>query len=118
VLSLKIQLSGGIIMRRNSIATFFVLIFLLGISSQAHAQKPDYEKYGRIAIAVVQADYPNVKLEDYQYMGRKRITDQTVSDSFRFEVEEKGQKYFVIVTIEHDPTGQKLLNLNVKTEKP
>ncbi|HJV31724.1 MAG TPA: DUF3889 domain-containing protein [Bacillales bacterium] len=98
--------------------TIYLLVFLLAIASQALAEKPDYEKYGRIAIAVVTADYPSDKVQDYQYMGRKKVTETTVSDSFRFKVEEKGKKFFVFVNVTHDLTGEKLLNLTVETEKP
>ncbi|CAH0192246.1 hypothetical protein SRABI96_01701 [Peribacillus sp. Bi96] len=101
-----------------------VIMMLMGIfliiqagSISAQAQKPDYEKYGKIAIAVVQADYPEVEISDYEYNGRKTIAKNFVQDDFRFLVKEKGKEFNVIVTVQHDLTNEKLLNLKVTEQK-
>ncbi|MFE5430491.1 DUF3889 domain-containing protein [Peribacillus simplex] len=101
-----------------------VIVMLMGIfliiqagAISGQAQKPDYEKYGKIAIAVVQADYPEVKINDYEYKGRKTVSKNLVEDDFRFLVDDKGQKFNVIVTVQHDLKNEKLLSLKVTEQK-
>ena len=101
-----------------------VIVMLMGIfliiqagSISAQAQKPDYEKYGKIAIAVVQADYPEVEITDYEYKGRKTVAKNLVEDDFRFLVEDKGHDFNVIVTVQHDLKNEKLLSLKVTEQK-
>ncbi|WP_342615171.1 DUF3889 domain-containing protein [Peribacillus frigoritolerans] len=101
-----------------------VIVLLMGIflimqagAISAHAQKPDYEKYGKIAITVVQADYPEVKINDYEYKGRKTVSKNLVEDVFRFLVDDKGQKFNVIVMVQHDLKNEKLLSLKVTEQK-
>ncbi|MCP1491335.1 DUF3889 domain-containing protein [Peribacillus frigoritolerans] len=101
-----------------------VIVMLMGIfliiqagSISAQAQKPDYEKYGKIAITVVQADYPEVEITDYEYKGRKTVAKNLVEDDFRFSVEDKGQEFNVIVTVQHDLKNEKLLSLKVTEQK-
>lgn len=94
-----------------------MMFLLVSTTNQAFAQKPDYEKYGRIAIAVVAADYPGDEIQEYQYLGRKKVKDSTVSDSFRFQVQEKNEKFYVTVNVIHDLTNNKLLNLTVESQR-
>ncbi|MDW7617647.1 DUF3889 domain-containing protein [Peribacillus simplex] len=101
-----------------------VIVMLMGIfliiqagSISAQAQKPDYKKYGKIAIAVVQADYPEVEVTDYEYKGRKTVTENLVEDAFIFLVADKGNEFNVIVTVQHDLKNEKLLSLKVTEQK-
>lgn len=101
-----------------------VIMMILGLlvilqfgSISTHAQKPDYEKYGKIAIAVVQADYPEVEITDYEYKGRKTIGKNQVEDDFSFLVVEKGNKFKVTVAVQHDLTNEKLLSLKVTEQE-
>ncbi|MDM5219358.1 DUF3889 domain-containing protein [Peribacillus sp. NJ11] len=101
-----------------------VIVMLMGIfliiqagAISAQAQKPDYEKYGKIAITVVQADYPEVEITDYAYKGRKTVAKNLVEDDFRFLVEDKGNQFTVIVTVQHDLKNEKLLSLKVTEQK-
>ncbi|MBT2664987.1 DUF3889 domain-containing protein [Bacillus sp. ISL-4] len=94
---------------------FFLIIQTGAISAQA--QKPDYEKYGKIAITVLQADYPEVEINDYEYKGRKTVSKDLVEDNFRFLVDDKGQQFNVIVTVQHDLKNEKLLSLKVTEQK-
>ncbi|WHY57590.1 DUF3889 domain-containing protein [Peribacillus simplex] len=101
-----------------------VIVMLMGIfliiqagAISAQAQKSDYEKYGKIAISVVQADYPEVKINDYEYKGRKTVSKNLVEDDFRFLVDDKGQQFNVIVTVQHDLKNEKLLSLKVTEQK-
>lgn len=91
--------------------------FLVYVNLQGEAQKPDYEKFGRIAITVVQADFPGDPIKDYEYLGRKKIDATKVEDGFRFKVQEKNQNFFVIVRVSHDATNNKILNITVESQK-
>ncbi|MGE7662533.1 DUF3889 domain-containing protein [Peribacillus sp. NPDC097197] len=81
------------------------------------AATPDYEKYGKIAITVVQADYPGDDVTDYQYKGRKNLGNKQVEDDFVFVVVENGKEFNVIVTVQHDLENKKLLSLKVMEQK-
>ncbi|MFE4814248.1 DUF3889 domain-containing protein [Peribacillus simplex] len=101
-----------------------VIVMLMGIfliiqagAISAQAQKPDYEKYGKIAITVLQADYPEVEINDYEYKGRKTVSKDLVEDNFRFLVDDKGKQFNVIVTVQHDLKNEKLLSLKVTEQK-
>lgn len=82
--------------------------------STAASDKPDYEKYGRIAIAVVKEDFPGEEVIEYQYKGREKISDTDVVDSFSFQVKENDKPVTVIVKIAHSLKDKKLLNLTVE----
>ncbi|PLS17638.1 hypothetical protein CVD28_11650 [Bacillus sp. M6-12] len=93
------------------------LLMFLGQGS-AFAQKTDYEKYGKIAITVVQADYPEANVTEYQYQGRKDLGNGKVADSFLFKVTKDGKEREVVVTIAHSLSNNKLLNLTVEEKTP
>lgn len=105
-------------MKKYLIAGLTALILLL--SSQldgAFANRQDYEKYGRIAIAVIKEDFPGEEVRDYQYMGRKQTTNDEVMDSFQFKVNVNGKPILATVQISHNLKNNKLLSLTV-TEEP
>lgn len=76
----------------------------------------DYEKYGRIAIAVVKEDYPGENVVEYQYAGRQTISDTDVVDSFVFSVKENNQLKKVTVKVSHSLKNKKLLQLSVEEQ--
>ena len=90
----------------------FMVIMQLAPSTPL-AANPDYEKYGKIAIAVVQADYPGDDVTDYEYKGRKKLPNNQVEDDFVFLVVENGKEFNVIVSIKHNLNNKKLLSLKV-----
>ncbi|MFJ7975887.1 DUF3889 domain-containing protein [Peribacillus sp. JNUCC 23] len=96
-----------------------ILIFILSLSSfqLVLAQQSDYEKYGKIAIAVVQANHPAEEVTDYEYKGRKQLTKDEVEDDFLFLVAESGKEFNVLVKIKHNLANNKLLNLTVEESK-
>ncbi|WP_442599011.1 DUF3889 domain-containing protein [Neobacillus sp. D3-1R] len=98
-----------------SFMAFFILVFF-GMS-QAHAERIDYEKYGKIAIAVVKADYPGEPVTEYQYLGREKITVTDVQDSFQFAVKDEGKQKSVVVKVKHSIQSNKLLQLTVEEMK-
>lgn len=59
-------------MKKYLISIILLGSFLFSFSTFTQAQKPDYEKYGKIAMTVIVADYPGEEVRDYQYLGRKK----------------------------------------------
>jgi len=104
-------------MKKYFAATLIMLSLFINFQHSVFAQKPDYEKYGRIAMAVIKADFPGEPVRDYEYLGRKKINDMKVEDGFRFKVQENNQNFFVTIRISHDVRNNKLLNLTVETQK-
>ena len=105
-------------MKKFFVAMAVWFILLLGIQSlDAHAQRPDYEKYGRIATAVIKEDFPGEAVQDYKYMGRKQIDDRQVLDSFQYKVSVNGKPITMTVQVTHDLKNDRLLSLTI-TEQP
>jgi hypothetical protein len=104
-------------MKKQLFTVLLLGAILFSFSTSTQAQQPDYEKYGKIAIAVVKADYPGEEVRDYKYLGRKKINDTTVEDSFRFQVQEDTKKIDVIVRVNHDLSNNKTLTITVVPQK-
>lgn len=101
-------------MKKYFTPLFATMIILQSMNSLAvRAQSPDYEKYGRIAITVIKEDFPGEEVRDYQYMGRKQLSDGQVVDSFQFKVTADGKPLLASVQITHDLKNNRLLNLTV-----
>jgi hypothetical protein len=90
----------------------FSLVFCMLGSQQAFAQQ-GYEKYGRIAAAVVKEDYTGEKLADYKYDGRKTLSGGRVQDSFTFDVVKDTKEVTVKVNVVHNPAKPSDLNISV-----
>ena len=73
-----------------------------------------HEKYGKIAIAVVEADFPSDKVTDYKFEGRNIISQGIVEDQFLFLVKEEGKEFNIRVKIRHSLYHKKLLSLTVE----
>ncbi|RBP92401.1 uncharacterized protein DUF3889 [Cytobacillus firmus] len=100
---------------KKYLSMFMLVCLLAGGGSFAGAvQKPDYEKYGRIAIAVVKEDYPGEEVVDYQYGGRKKVTETDVTDTFTFTVKEDGKPVTVLVRVTHNLKDNKAVSLSVE----
>ncbi|TMU88258.1 DUF3889 domain-containing protein [Bacillus sp. BHET2] len=98
---------------KKSIVVVSTVIFLL-FSGQAYAQPTDYEKFGRIATAVIKEDYPGQAVKDYQYQGRRKMTENKVADSFEFTVQENNANKKVVVIVVHNLDNEKTLNITVQ----
>ena len=94
-----------------TISTAFLLLFSSQVSAE---QNVDYEKFGRIATAVIKEDYPGQPVKDYKYQGRKKLTENKVSDSFEFTVQENSTMKKVLVTVVHNLDNEKILDISVK----
>lgn len=118
--SLKIRMMsiycGGKIMKRLLFLLLTIGLFM-STSSVTTAENPDYEKYGRIAIAVVKEDYPGEEVVEYKYEGRQKISDTDVTDTFVFQVKENDKPLKVIIKISHSLNNNKLLSLTVQEQQ-
>jgi Protein of unknown function (DUF3889) len=95
----------------------FSIFFFCFSNGQVGAQQPDYEKFGRIAISVVQEDYPGDPVKDYVYKGRKNVSANKVADVFQFSVADQGKQKQVLVTVVHQADNDKVLSINVEEVK-
>lgn len=101
-------------MKKIMILILFGIIFNITQISAAENDKPDYEKYGRIAITVVKEDFPGEEVVEYQFKGREKISETDVVDSFQFQVKENDKPVTIIVKISHSLKNKKLLSLTVE----
>lgn len=99
---------------KQLICACLTLLIVLQFGLNTSAANTGYEKYGRIAIAVVKADYPNDDVVDYEYKGRTQNPNGQAEDSFQFLVKDQGKERTVKVKIRHDLTNKKMLNLIVE----
>ncbi|WHX41747.1 DUF3889 domain-containing protein [Mesobacillus sp. AQ2] len=97
--------------------TVTMLMSIGSLSIDSGAQRPDYEKYGRIATAVIKEDFPGEEVQDYKYMGRKQIDDRQVLDSFQYKVNVNGKPVFMTVQITHDLKNNRLVSLSVTEQQ-
>lgn len=96
-----------------------ILILFTGVSlTSVHAQQgQDYQKFGRIATAVVKEDYPGQDVVEYQYLGRRKADETKVIDTFRFEVMKNDKPVFVHVRIIHDLKDKARLSLTLEEKE-
>jgi hypothetical protein len=104
-------------MKKNVFAVMTICILFFSGFAQVHAERIDYEKYGKIAIAVVKADYPGDAVTEYEYLGREKLNETDVQDSFKFKVRENDKDVNVVVKVKHSVQNNKLLTLTVEEVK-
>ena len=73
------------------VAAIILLVSLNNLNFNVNAEGPDYEKYGRIAMAVIKEDFPGEEVRDYKYLGRKQNSENEVVDSFQFKLTDEGK---------------------------
>lgn len=97
---------------------FFAVFFLVNAELPIQAEeKPNYEKYGRIATVVVKEDYPGEDVVEYKYGGRRKLTEDEVMDTFVFIVKEDGKDKTILVKVTHLLGDNKSLSLTVEEQK-
>lgn len=101
-------------MKRKIALCFFMCMMFCSVGSGFAKENIGYEKYGKIAIAVVEADFPSDEVTDYKFEGRNIISKGMVEDRFLFLVKEKGKEFNVRVKIKHSLYHKKLLSLTVE----
>lgn len=104
-------------MKKNIFAILAISLLFFSGFVQVQAEKDDYQKYGNIAIAVVKADYPGEAVTEYEYLGREKLNETDVQDSFKFKVKENDKLVNVVVKVKHSIDNNKLLNLTVEEMK-
>ena len=101
-------------MKKIALCFFMFMMFCSVGSGFAAKEIISYEKYGKIAIGVVEADFPSDVVTDYKFEGRNIISKGIVEDQFLFLVKEKGKEFNVRVKIRHSLYHKKLLSLTVE----
>lgn len=104
-------------MRKKALLAILLPFLISVIIQQPVLGQTDYEKFGRIAIAVVKENYPGVEVKEYQYLGRQKINENQAVDSFKFNVTEDAEKKSVIVLVKHSIKEGKVLDVTVQEEK-
>jgi hypothetical protein len=104
-------------MKKNLFAIMTICLMFFSGFAQVQAEKIDYEKYGKIAITVVKGDYPGEEVTEYEYLGREKLNETDVQDSFKFKVMENGKPINVVVKVKHSIKNNKLLDLTVEEVK-
>lgn len=104
-------------MKKNISLLIFMLMLFIQEGSVLAKDDVGYEKYGKIAITVIEADYPSDEVTDYKFEGRDIISKGLVEDRFLFLVKEKGKEFNVRVKIRHSLYHKKLLNLTVEEQR-
>lgn len=99
---------------KKKIAVLLFMFMMCFVGSSLAREEISYEKYGRIAIAVVETDFPSDKVTEYKFEGRDVISKGIVEDRFLFVVKEKGKEFNVRVKIRHSLFEKKLLTLTVE----
>ncbi|WP_102271976.1 DUF3889 domain-containing protein [Cytobacillus massiliigabonensis] len=105
-------------MKKHLLVFIMISLFMSAWTlSAAASEKPDYEKYGRIATSVVKEDFPGQDVVEYQYTGRQKISATDVTDSFTFQVNENGKPITLIVKVTHSLDNRKTLSLTVEEKR-
>lgn len=94
-----------------------LLFMTVSLTSAYAQQEQDYQKFGRIATAVVKEDYPGQDVVDYQYLGRRKANETKVIDTFRFEVMKNDKPLFVHIRVIHDLKDKKSLSLMLEEKE-
>ncbi|MET3696425.1 uncharacterized protein DUF3889 [Bacillus oleivorans] len=103
---------------KKFLSCIILVSFLFSVVGHQEVEgQVDYEKYGRIAIALVKEDYPGAPVQEYQYLGRKQVNGDKVTDSFEFRVTEQGRTKRVIVNVTHDLKNKKTLDISVQEQE-
>ncbi|WP_246939026.1 DUF3889 domain-containing protein [Bacillus pinisoli] len=96
------------------------LAFLIGLSSSYFfqdsmgiAQQPDYAKWSKMAVNVMNENYAEQDVSDFKYEGRKQISDTKSEDSFLFEVTSGDKKFNVRVVVTFNPKTDTLQSLQL-----
>jgi hypothetical protein len=116
-ISINLIKKVGTRMKKNVFAVMSICLLFFSGFAQVQAERIDYEKYGKIAIAVVKADYPGDAVTDYEYLGREKLNETDVQDSFKFKVKENDKEVNVVVKVKHSVQNNKLLTLTVEEVK-
>jgi hypothetical protein len=86
------------------------LLLLVSVAGTAHAQ-PEYAKWGKKAMEVTQAKYPNAMITDYKHLGRTSLNADTLQESFKLQLQERNTIYYVTVKIAFNKQSEKITNI-------
>nr|WP_275695692.1 DUF3889 domain-containing protein [Fredinandcohnia sp. SECRCQ15] len=89
-----------------------------GMLINAEQLPSDYEKWGKIAVDVAKLNYPDSNISDYQYQGRKVISETEARDTFDLKVQEKNRSFTARVIVSFNPKTESLISVNIVAVKP
>lgn len=95
---------------KTKIVLFLMAFLILSVAPTVQAQ-PDYAKWGRMAMQATSAKYPNAMITDYKHLGRKELNATTLEESFKLQLREAHETYYVIVRITFNKTNEKVKNI-------
>lgn len=111
---------GHLHMNKKIAFPLITLAFLIGLSasylfqdSMGFAQPPDYAKWSKIAVNVVNENYAEQEVSDYKYEGRKQISETKAEDRFLFVVTSDQKKFNVRVVVAFNPKTDTLQSLQL-----
>lgn len=100
---------------KHCLVAFLVSIFALAqLGSTAYAQPEDYKKWSRIAVDVVKLNYPDAQVSDYDYKGRKEISDTQAQDTFELQVKEENRTKNVNVYVTFNPKTNSVITVSLE----
>jgi hypothetical protein len=97
-------------MRISKIVMIMVFLFMVSVGNTVQAQ-PEYAKWGRLAMQSTTAKYPNAMITDYQHLGRTELNASTLQESFKLQLREGNDTYYVIVKISFNKETEKVNNI-------
>jgi len=104
-------------MKKWVLGLLSVLLLLSTAVSVAQAEKPDYEKWGKIAIQLVKENYPEAEVSEYQYQGREEISETEAKDTFQFTAKQDDKSLEIYVALTFNPQTEQLKSVNIEEKK-
>jgi putative cell wall-binding protein len=84
------------------------------VNAQQQQQQPDYEKWGRIAVAVVKENYPDSEIIDYKHLGQQNVSVTQSKHTFTIEVKHRNQTFNVKVVVTYNPRTDRLISVGME----
>lgn len=104
-------------MKKWVLGLLSVLLLLSTVVSVAQAEKPEYEKWGKIAIQLVKENYPEAEVSEYQYQGREEISKTEAKDTFHFTAKQDNKSLDIYVALTFNPQTEQLKSVNIEEKK-
>lgn len=96
------------------IAMIFSIIAYTQFSTQTYAQNEDYKKWGKIAVDVAKLNYTDSQISDYDYKGRKVISETEAQDTFELQIKDENRTFTAIVNVKFNPKTNLLTSVTLK----
>jgi Protein of unknown function (DUF3889) len=104
-------------MKKKMLSLLICCLFQFTAWQSVHAQQqqqPDYEKWGKIAVAVVKENYPNSEIIDYKHVERQDISVTQSKHTFTLQVKQRNQTFNVKVIVTYNPRTDRLISVTME----